>query len=187
MENETEAYPWEEPMTRLWRTVLGAGLVLVLFVPVNPARADDCGCGGGGPACGPGGCGPGGCGPDGCGPGGCGAGRCPVGGGQGPSDFGPYVIWYVGVPYWFPNYFAFGPYPYTDYNPVHYVVPPPQTAQMVRERLNEMAFHFAEMGVPQGPQPKPASSDKEPLPYPTPDKDGSKPAPDKDAPKTGPR
>jgi hypothetical protein len=164
MGNQTDAYTREEPMTRLCRVLLGVGFVL-FFAAANPVRADGMGYDGGCPA---GGCGPGGC------HGGCGG---------SPTDFGPYVTWYVGVPYWFPNYFAFGAYPYTDYNPVRYVTPPAESARIVREHLNAMAVMYASMGVPQGPPPTPA---KESLPYPTPDKDKEKDK-DKEAPKPGPR
>lgn len=90
------------------------------------------------------------------GDGGCGC-SCQGGGLFGHTKFVPNVTYYAAYPYWWPNYF--GP-PYSDYQVVHYVGSPAETALLVKERILAInAGNPALLPLP-----------KEPLPFPKADK-----------------
>lgn len=72
------------------------------------------------------------------------------------AAFVPNVTYYAVYPFWWPQYF--GP-PYSDYQVVHYVTPPAETALIVRERI--LAINAGNPALLLMP--------KEPLPHPKPD------------------
>jgi hypothetical protein len=129
---------WEDPMIRLSKPLITAGLLLILLVPMNQARADDCGGTSGG-----------GC--SGCG--------CSSGGRLSAwAHFEPSVTYYAPYPYWFPNYFAVPPY--TSYQQVQYWTSPAESAQIVKERIraiNSANPALLPLGKEPLPFPKPDS------------------------------
>jgi hypothetical protein len=134
--------PWEDPMIRRSKPLLTAGLLLVVLVAGQQARAeDDCGSG--------------------CGSGGdCGSccGKSGMGGLFAHDE--PSVTWYAPYPYWWPQYF--GP-PHSDYAPVQYVTPPAETALMVKERIAAInAGNPALLPPAKEPMPSPKSDAKKP-------------------------
>lgn len=86
---------------------------------------------------------------------GCCASKCNGGGGRcAHAEFVPNITYYAVYPYWFPQYF-YGPR-YTDYQVVQYVMPPAETAAMVKERI---------LAINAG-NPALLPTTKEPLPFP---------------------
>lgn len=129
-------------MNGLSRFLLTAGFLLVVLVPMNQVRADDCG----GTSClscnSCGGCAS-------CGVKAWLAGLC--------AHVEPDLTYYAPYPYWLPNYF--GP-PGTPYQQVQYWTPPAESARIVKERIQAINAANPAM-IPPG---------KEPLPFPKPDK-----------------
>ncbi len=130
-------------MIGLSKPLVTAGFLLVLLVPLNWARADNC-CGANGGGCG------------GCSD--CGhASKLSA-----RANFEPSVTYYAPYPYWFPNYFA-GP-PYTSYLQVQYWTPPAESAQIVKERILAInAGNPALLPFAKEPLPFPKQNGKKPV------------------------
>ncbi|HWG42588.1 MAG TPA: hypothetical protein VN688_07360 [Gemmataceae bacterium] len=132
-------------MIRLSKPLLTAGFLLILLVPMNQARADDC-CGASGGSCG-------------------GCSSCGIGGRLSAwANYEPSVTYYAPYPYWWPNYFA-GP-PYTSYQQVQYFTSPAESAQIVKERI--LAINSA------NPALLPLAKEPLPFPKPDPKKPADK-------------